>query len=228
MDERKRLILNIIIQDYIETGQPVASSVIVEKYKLDLSPATVRNEMAELEAEGWITQPHTSAGRIPTEKAYSIFIDSLTADNVPKKEQAILEHISEDEIEIKQTAKKLAHLSNLAVIWAFHKNHIYYTGLSNLLQQPEFSQPSLTYDISEVIDRVDEIVNDIFEEIAFTPSIFFGRKSPFGPFSGTILSRYKTKHGIGMIGILGPIRMDYAKNLARVRYLIEQYNNKLS
>lgn len=224
MNERKQLILNIIIEDYIATGQPVASNAIVEKYNLDLSPATVRNEMAELEAEGWITQPYTSAGRIPTEKAYLLFVDSLKTEHLSKKEQALFEDLGNDEMSAKQTAKKLAQISSLAVIWAFHKNHIYYTGLSNLLQQPEFSQSRLTYDISAVIDRVDEIVDDIFEQVTFDPQILLGRNSPFGPFSGAILSRYKTANGVGMIGILGPLRMDYGKNLARVSYLINHYN----
>lgn len=225
MNERKRLILNIIINDYIKSGQPVASTTIVEKHKLDLSPATVRNEMAELEAEGWIAQPYTSAGRIPTEKAYSLFINDLEIEALSKKEQLLLENPGTDELSIKQTAKKLAQLSDLAVIWAFHKNHIYYTGISNLLQQPEFSQSNLSYDISLVIDRVDEIVGDIFDQLDFSPQIFFGKTSPFGPFSGTVLSRYKTNQGTGLIGILGPIRMDYEKNLARIQYLITNYNN---
>lgn len=224
MNERKRLILNIIIEDYIATGQPVASSTIVDKYKVEVSPATVRNEMAELEAEGWITQPYTSAGRIPTEKAYSMYIEDLDTEILSKKEQALLTDSSSDEMSGKEIAKKLAQLSNLAVIWAFHKNHIYYTGLSNLLQQPEFSQSQLTYDISAVIDRVDEIVSDIFEEVDFKPQILLGSTSPFGPFSGTIVSRYRTASGVGLIGILGPMRMDYEKNLARVTYLINNYH----
>ncbi|MBU4256930.1 DeoR family transcriptional regulator [Patescibacteria group bacterium] len=74
MEKRKQLILYTIIKEHIKTGAPVGSGVLVDKYKLDISPATVRNEMAELENEGLITQPHTSAGRVPTEKAYSLFI----------------------------------------------------------------------------------------------------------------------------------------------------------
>lgn len=224
MDDRKKLILNIIIEEYIRSGQAVASSSIVEKYKLDLSPATVRNEMAELEESGWIMQPYTSAGRIPTEKAYNLFIEALNPEILSKKEEAVLQELSQDETTAKQIAKKLAQLSDLAVIWAFHKHHIYYTGLTNLLQQPEFNHSDLTYDISAIIDRVDEIVGDIFDNVDFNPQILVGRKSPFGPFSSTIISRYKTPRGTGLIGLLGPMRMDYGKNLARVQYLINQLN----
>ncbi len=226
MDERKRLILNIIIQEHIASGQPVPSSIIVEKYKLDCSPATVRHEMAELEDEGWIIQPYTSAGRVPTEKAYNFYLTTLKEKALSKKESELLNDILLDETAAKQTAKKLAYLSNLAVIWAFHKNHVYYTGVSNLLQQPEFNQTDMVYDISAIIDRVDEIVSDIFETVDFTPRIMIGQKSPFGAFSGTIITRYHGKNSTGLIGLIGPMRMDYAHNLARLNFLLERINQK--
>ncbi len=222
MDERKRLILNIIIQEHIGSGQPVASSAVVEKYALDISPATVRNEMAELEAAGWIAQPYTSAGRVPTEQAYNLYVSELEQKPLSKKEEALFSEETDDEQSSKHIAKKLAHVSNLAVIWAFHRNHVYYTGLSNLLQQPEFNQPALVYDISAIIDRVDEIVSDIFETVDFKPRILIGQQSPFGSFSGSILSRYKGHEHTGLIGLIGPVRMDYEKNLARVSYLINK------
>jgi len=224
MDERKRLILNIIIQEYIATGQPVASSTIVEKYKLEYSPATVRNEMADLEHSGWIIQPYTSAGRIPTEQAYNIYIKSIEVKELSKHEEKLFNKDMSDELEAKKIAKILAQQSNLAVVWAFHKNHLYYTGVSNLLQQPEFNHSNLAYDISVIIDRVDEIISDIFETIEFSPKILLGEKSPFGPFSGTIISRYKNSRGTGLLALIGPMRMDYAENLNRINYLVNKIN----
>lgn len=226
MDERKRLILNIIIQEHITTGQPVASNAVVEKYQIDCSPATVRNEMAELENEGWIIQPYTSAGRIPTEQAYNFYIESMSVQPLSKKEETLFNSDNQDESEAKQTAKKLAQQSNLAVIWAFHKNHVYYTGVSNLLQQPEFNQSPLVYDISLIIDRVDEIISDIFETVDFSPRILIGQESPFGSFSGTIISRFHGKNSVGLIGLIGPMRMDYAQNLSRMKYILEHINTK--
>lgn len=78
MTDRTKLILNTIIKEHIKTGAPVGSSVLVEKYQLDVSPATVRNEMAELESEGYIAQPYTSAGRVPTEQAFNLYIENLS------------------------------------------------------------------------------------------------------------------------------------------------------
>ena len=79
LDDRKLRILRAIVTDYVSMREPVGSRALVERYQLDVSPATVRNDMAVLEEEGYITQPHTSAGRIPTDKGYRLFVDRLGA-----------------------------------------------------------------------------------------------------------------------------------------------------
>jgi heat-inducible transcriptional repressor len=79
LDERKLDVLRAIIEDYVSTQEPVGSKSLVERHPLGVSPATVRNDMAVLEEEGFITQPHTSAGRIPTDKGYRLFVDRLTS-----------------------------------------------------------------------------------------------------------------------------------------------------
>src|SRR5439155_19598307 len=78
LDERKAAILRAIVEEYIETAQPVGSSHVVREGSVGASPATVRNDMAALEREGYLVQPHTSAGRIPTDKGYRFFVDQLT------------------------------------------------------------------------------------------------------------------------------------------------------
>ena len=79
LDDRKRAILSVVVQEYISTAQPVGSSHIAEAPAINVSSATVRNEMAHLEHEGFLVQPHTSAGRVPTDKGYRYFVDHLTA-----------------------------------------------------------------------------------------------------------------------------------------------------
>src|SRR3954463_483595 len=78
-DERRLDVLRAIIEDYVSTNEPVGSKSLVERHSLGVSPATVRNDMAVLEDEGYITQPHTSAGRVPTEKGYRLFVDRLSS-----------------------------------------------------------------------------------------------------------------------------------------------------
>ncbi|MGL5406367.1 MAG: heat-inducible transcriptional repressor HrcA [Propionibacteriaceae bacterium] len=77
LDDRKLQVLRAIVADYVGSQEPVGSRTLVERHRLNVSPATVRNDMAALEDEGYITQPHTSAGRIPTDKGYRLFVDRL-------------------------------------------------------------------------------------------------------------------------------------------------------
>ncbi len=78
VEDRKLAVLRAIVEDYVATQEPVGSKALVERHQLGVSPATVRNDMAALEEEGFITQPHTSAGRIPTDKGYRLFVDRLS------------------------------------------------------------------------------------------------------------------------------------------------------
>src|SRR6188768_3400077 len=78
LDDRKLEVLRAIVEDYVETQEPVGSKALVERHQLGVSPATVRNDMAVLEEEGFIAQPHTSAGRVPTDLGYRLFVDRLS------------------------------------------------------------------------------------------------------------------------------------------------------
>lgn len=226
MDKRKELILKTIIKEYIKTATPIGSEGLVEKYDLDISPATVRNEMADLEELGYIVQPHTSAGRIPTEKAYEFYLESLAEKKLSEAEIKIFEKLlfKKEEMNFKQAAKAMAKFSDNAIFWAFHRQNLYYTGVSNLLHQPEFSQPDMIYDISGLIDRLDEIIGQIFNDIKFGPQIMLGSKNPFGVFCSSVIAKYRLGDNIGLVGILGPTRMNYERNLALIKYI----NNKLT
>ena len=223
MNERKELILNTIIREHIATGAPVGSSVLVDKYKLNISSATVRNEMAELEEEGYIAQPHTSAGRIPTERAYRLYLEKINETKIDKmSEQAINLILQEkNEASFREVAKTLSQLTNNTVFWAFHRHNLYYTGISSMFQQPEFRELETIYDISAVIDRIDEIVTETFDQIDFGTNVLLGSDSPFGNFCSTIMVKYKHDGNVGMFGILGPMRMDYERNIALVRFINE-------
>lgn len=227
MDQRKEFILNIIIKEHIRTGQPVGSELLVEKYKLSISSATVRNIMSELEAEGYILQPYTSAGRIPTEKAYTNYVENIKEKKLGDIEIKILNKTlkSKDEIDFRNTAKVLAKLTNNAVFWAFHRHNLYYTGISNFLGQPEFMQNNLVYNISAIIDRMDEVIDNIYSELESGTQILIGSENPFSNYCGTIINKYKSGSNQGLFGILGPIRMNYEKNLALIKYINKKLNS---
>jgi heat-inducible transcriptional repressor len=228
MDERKKIILHTIIIEHIKSGAPVGSSALVEKYKLDVSPATVRNEMAELEEEGYIIQPHTSAGRIPTEKAYIFYLENLKLKNLTEIETAIFNELLKDIniINLKKTAKELSKFSGLAVFWAIDRYDFYYTGITNLLQQPEFSQSASVLHITAVIDQIDEIVEKIFDKITPGVHTYVGSNNPFGDFCSSIISKYEHDEKKGMFGLVGPLRMNYEKSLSLVNFINEKLINQ--
>ena len=91
LDDRKLAVLRAIVEDYVATEEPVGSKALVERHALGVSPATIRNEMAALEEDGLIAQPHTSAGRIPTDKGYRLFVDRLSGVKplTPAEQRAI-------------------------------------------------------------------------------------------------------------------------------------------
>jgi len=191
---------------------------VVEKYRLDVSPATVRNDMSWFEHEGFIAQPHTSAGRIPTEGAYQWFLSRVKAGKLRDFSKSDLRSLlnKRDEEDLKQVAKALAQHSHNAIFWAFNPRNLYYTGISNLFSQPEFAQIEKVYDLSVVIDRMDEVIEDVFKDYDRGIHTIIGADNPFGAFCSTVLCKYKHKDGYGMFGVIGPMRMDYERNISLV------------
>ncbi|MBU1163942.1 hypothetical protein KKA15_00075 [Patescibacteria group bacterium] len=219
MESRQEQLLQIIIDLYIDTAQPVGSKAISEGKLFNLSSATIRNEMAELEDAGFVFQPHTSAGRIPTEDGYQYYVENLIKiTKVDKKLQARLKEIIEEEKSLRELAKGLAVSSQLAVYLGYDNKDYFYTGLSNLFGQPEFIAHELVNNISEAVDNLDEIIYNMFDEVSDKPQIFIGSRNPFGNYCSTILAKFKSKNKKGILGILGPQRMDYNKNLALIKY----------
>ncbi len=226
MDSRQELILEIIIDEHVTTGLPVGSGSLVEKYQLDISSATVRNDMAVLERDGYIAQPHTSAGRIPTEDAYKLHLEKIKLEKISNVDAKILDDALqlEGELAFKEVAKQIAQLSGNAVFWAFHKHNLYYTGISNLFQQPEFARISIIHDISEVIDRLDEMISVIIDDMDFGLHTRLGTNNPFGSIFGSTFAKYKLRGQIGMFGVLGPMRMNYKKTIALIDYVNKKIN----
>ena len=222
MDTRKENLLKAIVDEYVATANPVGSSLIVEKYFPDLSSATVRNEMADLEEMELIGQPHTSAGRMPTIKGYQYYLDNFLAfeeiiDNHDETLEKIAQEFSFNDDSIKSLAKAMAEISDLALLVGFAPMNVYYTGISNLFRQPEFVQQNLLYSMSDVIDSLDEVMAKIFNQISGEPQVLLGEQNPFGEMSAVVLAKYIRQDREGIIGILGPTRMDYRQNLGLVK-----------
>ena len=126
LDERKTKILQAIIRNYLETGEPVGSRTISKYTDLNLSSATIRNEMADLEELGYIIQPHTSAGRIPSDKGYRFYVDSMMEDKereIVEMKDMLVEKQDKMEVLLKQVAKVLAQNTNYATMISAPQTH---------------------------------------------------------------------------------------------------------
>ncbi len=112
LGRRKLQILQAVIQDYISSGEPVGSRTIAKKYGMGISPATIRNEMSDLEEMGYLQQPHTSAGRIPSDKAYRLYVDKLmeTRNLTPDEAQRIREICNQKTTEIEEIIEQVANI----------------------------------------------------------------------------------------------------------------------
>ncbi|MBD5556107.1 MAG: heat-inducible transcription repressor HrcA [Roseburia sp.] len=138
LDERKTKILKAIIRNYLETGEPVGSRTISKYTDLNLSSATIRNEMADLEELGYIVQPHTSAGRIPSDQGYRFYVDHLMEEKnqeVDEMKKFVIEHTEKMEQVLQQVAKILANNTNYATMVtapSYHRNKVKFIQLSNV------------------------------------------------------------------------------------------------
>ena len=138
LDERKKIILLAIIKNYLETGEPVGSRTISKYTDLNLSSATIRNEMADLVELGYILQPHTSAGRIPSDKGYRFYVDQLMQDKereVDEMKEILVEKADKMEKMLKQVAKSLSSNTNYAALISapqYHSNRLKFIQLSRM------------------------------------------------------------------------------------------------
>ncbi len=231
MDPRKAAILEHVITAYTEAATPIGSRFLVESGSFDVSPATMRNELMELEEEGYLAQPHTSAGRVPTEKAYRYYVEHCIADRpLPERmTETIARRVREaddERVAMKELAKAAADISHAAILVGFSPHDAYYTGLSYLFSQPEFSQSAEVTSLSSVLDHLDEVMEKLASERADDFLVAIGSENPFGQATSVILVRHEGEDGPQLFGILGPTRMNYATNIALAKFartILEQY-----
>lgn len=227
MNDRQKQLFGNIVREHIESAKAIGSDFLTGKYDLGVSSATIRNDMAELEEAGLIYQPHTSAGRVPTERGYNYFIKNYLADpgKINDKDKNAIKKAREigvktaDNFGPKNMAKVLAELADAAVVYCLGRHNTYYTGLSNLLTQPEFSDFDLVQNIAGVVDNIDEVVDRIFDKIGET-EIRIGKENYFSPMCASIF----TKKNGQALGIIGPMRMDYERNLGLINFVKELLN----
>ncbi|PJC36704.1 heat-inducible transcriptional repressor HrcA [Candidatus Peregrinibacteria bacterium CG_4_9_14_0_2_um_filter_53_11] len=230
MEDRSRAILNAIVREFITTAEPVGSKTLVMSYHFSVSPATIRNEMAGLEEEGLIFQPHTSAGRIPTDQGYRLYVDSLADYDIAEREAE--KHLSFllKERKIAKAREKiydcvslLAQATGCASFATTPDNaRTFYLGFANVLKEPEFCRDPLhASQVMEVLEENDNFITtlrtlDLGEEGV---QIFIGKENilPQIQSCSLIIAEYQLEGFTGYFGLLGPTRTRYPYNLAMVK-----------
>lgn len=213
-----------IIDQFIETAIPVGSKRLLEAGYFSCSSATIRNEMLQLEDEGFLEQPHVSAGRIPTAKGYRSYVKEFMEPT--KREQQVrkkfdsLKELYQQRKDQERAYDAVALLAHMMPDVAFasvpHKNQVYFLGLASALRQPEFlADPRLASGVAEVLEEhlhavldhvtIDEQVRYYIGDDHILPQI---------QSCSIMVTEYQVRDHKGAIGILGPMRMDYAYNTA--------------
>ncbi|HEY5549590.1 MAG TPA: transcriptional regulator [Candidatus Saccharimonadales bacterium] len=216
MTQRQEKILAAIVEQYAEVAVPVGSSLLARAF--GVSSATIRSEMAGLERLGFIMQPHTSAGRMPTDKGYRYYVNQLGEQGLSnsvggnRAERALTaraggggvpEHTIRNTVD---TLVELTHNLGLATI----SDQLYMSGLSYLFGQPEFMHPGQVQEVARLLDNLEPW---LYEAAPNEPlSVYIGRENPIGRGAGCslIISRFRSPFSDhSYIGVLGPTRQSY-------------------
>lgn len=226
MTERQRLILAAIIEQHAEIAAPVGSVTLAKLF--GVSSATIRSEMAKLEEMGFIVQPHTSAGRIPTDAGYRFYVNSLNEAQaeLPQLldrsaraiEARVSTHGDRADRAIRSAVDSLVDLTqNLGI--ATIGDELYLSGMGNLFSQPEFMQGEHAQQVARLLDNLEPWLREARPNEPL--NVYIGSENPIGKSSGAtlIISKFSSPYSDNSyIGVLGPTRQSYAKVMRLVRH----------
>ena len=223
LSSRQASILAAIVEAYAEVGHPVGSVTLAKLFQV--SSATIRNEMGYLERLGYIAQPYTSAGRIPTDSGYRWYVNSIAQDhplettsNQFKAMKSRIKQADEPDYAIRSAIDSLVKLTSNAGIGTMG-SHLYTRGLAQLFSQPEFASAQTTQAVAYLLDNLGAWLRETNPSRPI--SVFIGKENPVGKASGCslIISRFRSPYSDrSYIGVLGPTRQNYRQTMAFVEY----------
>lgn len=226
MTDRQRAILAAIIEQYAEIAVPVGSVTLAKLF--GVSSATIRSEMAKLEDMGLIEAPHTSAGRIPTDRGYRLYVNAITdaqmtelPSSIDRSARAIEAHVNShvDKADraIRSAVDSLAELTgNLG--FATIGSELYMNGIGTLFSQPEFMEGRHVQSIARLLDNIEPWLREAAPNQPL--NVFIGSENPIGKSSGAtlIISKFRSPYSDkSYIGVIGPTRQNYARTMQLVR-----------
>lgn len=228
LSARQTRILKVLIDEYIETTEPVGSETLDKKYNLGVSSATIRNEMVDLTKKGFLKQPHTSAGRAPTPKAMNFYITQLMeekqvslADEVKAKEEIWDVRSNLDKLLEEATHALAEKTKSLAVAATSNSDRIWLSGYSNIFLSPEFADIEATANLFSFLEEVQKMRELFFERMTgLSPvEVIFGEEVGWPELEpvGIVGTRFKVGDVNGALGVIGPARLSYSSIIPTVR-----------
>ncbi|MFH0830591.1 MAG: hypothetical protein V1895_00845 [Parcubacteria group bacterium] len=238
LNPRQTTILKAIITEHIRSAAPVGSKELADQYDFGVSPATVRNEMSTLERAGLLAQPHTSAGRVPTDLGYRTYVQCLAEGGLPLKrhraevQRRLVRLNHHYEAMARETARMLAEMTEQAAI-STDGERAEPSGLSHLIQLPELKDDQLAQAVARIFDNPESVLRSVtkqagqsaaFTEIAVQGGapvrVFIGHQTARGKVPLAVLvSSFEVDGRRGHLVVLGPKRMAYARNVALLSYM---------
>lgn len=216
--KRQEKILSEVVRAYINLAKPVSSRWLEKKHDFGVSPATIRNEMQKLTELGYISQPHTSAGRIPTDRGYRFFVDGLLENDLRNFEQGLAGD-AEDSFEfIKEATRFLAEeSSDLALGYSADQKILWKEGWQEIFEEPEFIEPGFAANFARMIEDFEENIDELFlPEV----KIYIGKENPISKIKD--FSIITAGFDGGLFAIVGPKRMSYDKNIELLQKIWER------
>lgn len=230
---RQIAIIKAVVEEYTSTAEPVGSVTLENKYRLGVSPATLRNEMVLLEKKGLLAQPHSSAGRIPTATAIKFYVNELmrerdlsVAEQVSVKEK-VWDHRSDPDALMREATRILADRTHSVGVASLDSNHTYHSGYANLFGACEFNDMALTKEIFDVLDHQSRLIEIFARAMGNQPiHLLMGSELGFELFEpvGCLFADVQIGERRGSIGILGPRRQAYDRNIPLVRFVANLVN----
>lgn len=228
--ERRDRVLGIVVDQYVKTITPVSSAYIAQEFHLDLSPATIRNILAELEDDGLLTHPHTSAGRLPTEEGYRYFVDNLMDEiqllEAEKKriKSEYQKNISELEVILEKTSEVISEVTHYTSIISVDgwQGKLICRGTSFVAGYPEFHDFKKIREILFMLEEKERILEVINRNLETKIKIYIGHEAALSNIEDCSLavSSFKKANGpSGRIAVLGPTRMDYERVVSTLGYI---------
>lgn len=225
---RQTQILKTLIDEYIETAEPVGSEALDKKFNLGVSPATIRNEMVALTKAGYLRQPHTSAGRIPTPTAMKFYINQLMeekqmslTDEVKSKEE-VWDSRGNVESLIREATHALAERTRSLAVGAIDEGQVWHSGYSNVFLNPEFADLEISANLFTFLEQVERMHEIFFKRfMGVNPvEVLFGEDLGWPEIRsiGIAATRFRIGNHEGALGIIGPARLRYQTIIPTLRY----------